>query len=98
MHQPSSSSERSAAALLTVPPQAGVAAHPLAACHCNCRADEWFVNTDKLIHYVNAGTAQHGLNLLYSTPADYADAKMAQKTLWTVKTDDGFPYSSNPHW
>lgn len=52
----------------------------------------WFKNLDKLLHHVNA--AQTAVNLLYSTPAQYADAKFAQSaTAWPLKTDDFMPYA-----
>ena len=52
----------------------------------------WFKNMDKLIHHVNS--AQTAVNMLYSTPALYADAKLAQMgTTWPLKTDDFMPYA-----
>jgi hypothetical protein len=58
----------------------------------------WYKNLDKLIHYVNAGTATHNVNLLYSTPASFAAAKLAQTTItWPLKTDDFMPYADGPH-
>ena len=67
-------------------------------------AEHWFTQLDGLIHFVNAN--QSAVNLLYSTPRDYADAKMAQDTAWPLKaatTPDGlstdqFPYVNEPHW
>ena len=57
-------------------------------------ANEWFKNLDKIIHHVNLDGR---VNVFYSTPAKYADAKLAQKNQWTTKTDDFFPYADNPH-
>lgn len=31
-------------------------------------AEEWFINIDKWINYVNANTSIHGVNMFYSTP------------------------------
>jgi alpha-mannosidase len=56
-------------------------------------ANTWFVNLDKLIHYVNAnGTIQ----AFYSSPSIYASAKAATTPL-PLKTDDFFPYADGPH-
>jgi alpha-mannosidase len=60
---------------------------------------QWYQSLDRLIHYVNINTSQHGVNLFYSTPQGYADAKLAQRTAWPVKTDDQFPYwGDEKHW
>ena len=50
---------------------------------------------DKLIHYVNQGTATHGVNMLYSTPSIFTDAKLSQGITWSVKTDDFMPYGAS---
>eukprot|EP00038_Savillea_parva_P006369 m.163286 g.163286 ORF g.163286 m.163286 type:complete len:1147 (+) comp12291_c0_seq1:1380-4820(+) len=61
-------------------------------------AIRWYHNLDKLIHYVN----QNGtINLLYSTPTRYVEAKY-QETIkkglkWEVRTDDIFPLGDNAH-
>ena len=34
-------------------------------------AHAWFTNLDKLIKYVNMGTDEHGLHLVYSSPSCY---------------------------
>lgn len=49
----------------------------------------------RLIHYVN----QDGrVNVFYSTPAAYVDAKASYADVaWPVKTDDFFPYADCPH-
>ncbi|XP_044750282.1 lysosomal alpha-mannosidase isoform X3 [Coccinella septempunctata] len=65
-------------------------------------ANTWFTNLDKLIHYANL-RQQNGsqFNLIYSTPSCYVKAvhdeaeKKGMK--WKTKSDDYFPYSSDPH-
>ncbi|KAK3275455.1 hypothetical protein CYMTET_16415, partial [Cymbomonas tetramitiformis] len=56
---------------------------------CYENAFPWFVNMDKLIHYVNLDGR---VNAFYSTPSMYTDAKHAANVTWTTKTDDWFPY------
>jgi hypothetical protein len=56
-----------------------------------------FGSLDKLIHYVNLNTSQHGLNLFYSTQADYAAARLGMEAPLSLKTCDAFPYASDPH-
>lgn len=53
-----------------------------------------FKNMDKLIHYVNADGR---VNVLYSTPEAYVDAKHGYNHTWSVKRDDFFPYSDSSH-
>lgn len=61
-------------------------------------AEEWFINIDKMIHYVNLNTSIHGVNMFYSTPQEYARAKLAYPVTWPSKVnDDGFPYADGPH-
>eukprot|EP00899_Mesostigma_viride_P025314 jgi/Mesvir1/5968/Mv00723-RA.2 len=57
-------------------------------------ANPWFKNLDKLIHYVNKDGR---INVLYSTPSQYASAKHASNLQWPLKTDDFFPYADCPH-
>jgi hypothetical protein len=57
---------------------------------------EVFSSYDKLIHYVNLGTAQHGINLFYSTPAAYVAARLATSSL-PSRSADIMPYASGPH-
>eukprot|EP01126_Amoeba_proteus_P042431 TRINITY_DN4611_c0_g2_i1.p1 TRINITY_DN4611_c0_g2~~TRINITY_DN4611_c0_g2_i1.p1 ORF type:complete len:1005 (-),score=211.24 TRINITY_DN4611_c0_g2_i1:125-2698(-) len=57
-------------------------------------ADTWYKNLDKLIDYVNADGR---LNIFYSTPSRYVDAKKTYPITWPVKTDDFFPYADCPH-
>ena len=52
---------------------------------------------DKLVHYVNLNTSIHKVNMLYSTQADYAAARIASAQPLALKTSDAFPYSSSPH-
>ena len=37
------------------------------------------------------------MNVFYSNPTLYADAKFAEGVAWTVKTDDFFPYADGAH-
>jgi len=64
----------------------------------------YFRNLDKLIEYVNQYQAEgkidkqklakfDAINLFYSTPDIYTDAKHAEKIQFEVKDDDFFPYS-----
>jgi alpha-mannosidase len=59
-------------------------------------AQEWFKNLDKIIHYTNL-LAGDQVNVFYSTPSAYTDAKHAEGIAWTVKSDDFFPYSDSEH-
>lgn len=55
-------------------------------------AERWFLNLDKLIHYVNKDGR---VNAFYSTPEMYAKAKTTSGLKFSVKTDDFFPYADN---
>ena len=58
-------------------------------------ANAYFQNMDKLIHYVNRDGR---VNVFYSTPGDYVEAKAGYKDVkWPVKTDDFFPYADCAH-
>lgn len=57
---------------------------------------EVFQSYDKLIHYVNLGTAQHGINLFYSSPEDYVAARLSTTSL-PSRSADIMPYASGPH-
>ncbi|XP_033224967.1 lysosomal alpha-mannosidase-like [Belonocnema kinseyi] len=59
-------------------------------------ADTWFTNLDKLIKYTNQrnGSTHHAI---YSTPSCYLKAVNNKNSLWTTKSDDFFPYASDPH-
>lgn len=52
-----------------------------------------FKNMDKLIHYANKDGR---LNVFYSSPDAYTDAKNSYNTSWPLKTDDFFPYADCP--
>uniref|UniRef100_A0A131YE74 Alpha-mannosidase n=1 Tax=Rhipicephalus appendiculatus TaxID=34631 RepID=A0A131YE74_RHIAP len=60
-------------------------------------AGHWFINLDKLIHHANLRSDKTKVHLLYSTPSCYLKALHASKTGWPTKTDDFFPYASDPH-
>eukprot|EP01043_Picozoa_sp_COSAG02_P003275 COSAG02_NODE_79_length_40228_cov_18.435762_30_plen_793_part_00 len=51
-------------------------------------ADEWYMNLDKLIHHVNSDGR---VNMFYSTPELYTDAKHAEGLDWSLKEDDNMP-------
>jgi hypothetical protein len=57
----------------------------------------WYKNLDKLVHYVNLNTSLHGVNMLYSDPGSYTQAKLAQDAPWPLKTDDYMPYADGAH-
>jgi alpha-mannosidase len=61
-------------------------------------ADHWYHNLDKLIHYVNKNGT---INLMYSTPTVYVNAKHAETVKkdmkWEVRSDDIFPLADNDH-
>ncbi|XP_062548695.1 lysosomal alpha-mannosidase-like [Armigeres subalbatus] len=57
-----------------------------------------FVNMDKLIKYTNERQSTgSNVNLLYSTPTCYLKAVHDENLTWPTKTDDFFPYASDPH-
>ncbi|CAI0456274.1 unnamed protein product [Linum tenue] len=60
-------------------------------------ANSWFRQMDKLIHYVNMDGR---VNVLYSTPSIYTDAKHSANEAWPLKTEDFFPYAdrANGFW
>ena len=57
-------------------------------------ADTWFANMDALIHYVNLDGR---VNVMYSTPSIYTDAKLASVPSWPINTADYVPYSEYAH-
>ncbi|XP_058821191.1 lysosomal alpha-mannosidase-like isoform X3 [Topomyia yanbarensis] len=61
-------------------------------------AGMYFKNLDKLIKYTNA-RQQQGLkvNAFYSTPTCYLKALHEADLSWPTKSDDFFPYASDPH-
>ena len=62
-------------------------------------ANVWFKNLDKLIKYVNGSIVGVGkkMNIFYSTPSCYLKAINDVGKTWPIKTDDFFPYASDPH-
>jgi len=60
-------------------------------------ANMWFKNLDKIIKYLNVTKEEHGLNLMYSTPSCYLQAVKDADIPLMTKTDDFFPYASDPH-
>ncbi|XP_051165376.1 lysosomal alpha-mannosidase [Leptopilina boulardi] len=59
-------------------------------------ADTWFTNLDKLIKYTNKLNGST-YNAIYSTPSCYLKAVNDAKLSWSTKSDDFFPYASDPH-
>ncbi|XP_035912890.1 lysosomal alpha-mannosidase-like [Anopheles stephensi] len=60
-------------------------------------ANMWFKNLDKLIRYTNARQAEGSLvNVFYSTPSCYLKAVHDAQVEWPTKSDDFFPYASDP--
>ncbi|XP_015516452.1 lysosomal alpha-mannosidase isoform X2 [Neodiprion lecontei] len=59
-------------------------------------AETWYKNLDKLLRYANE---RHGstVNVFYSTPSCYLKAVNEQALSWPTKSDDFFPYASDPH-
>ena len=57
-------------------------------------AHVWYKNLDKLIHYVNKDPC---VNVFYSTPEDYFQAKRNSNITFPRKTDDFFLYSNDWH-
>lgn len=55
----------------------------------------WFKNLDKLIKYVNQ--KQSKVNIFYSTPSCYLKSLKDSNHTFTTKSDDFFPYASDPH-
>ena len=64
-------------------------------------AISWYKNLDKLIRHVNSMEApddgKKPLNLLYSTPSCYLKSLEESGVRWPTKSDDFFPYASDPH-
>ena len=58
----------------------------------------WYKNLDKLIKYVNA-LQNNGskIHTFYSTPSCYLKSLNEAGKIWTSKSDDFFPYASDPH-
>ncbi|XP_035912888.1 lysosomal alpha-mannosidase-like [Anopheles stephensi] len=61
-------------------------------------ANVYFKNMDKLIKYTNALQANgSNVNVFYSTPSCYLKALHDMGITWPTKSDDFFPYASDPH-
>ena len=61
-------------------------------------AGNWYTNLDKLIKHTNARQKQGSkINLIYSTPSCYLKSLHESGKTYTSKTDDYFPYASDPH-
>lgn len=61
-------------------------------------AHTWYKNLDKLIKYINKVYLSSNIRLFYSTPSCYGEAvKNAFVEALPRKTDDFFPYASDPH-
>ncbi|KAH8306687.1 hypothetical protein KR044_006530 [Drosophila immigrans] len=61
-------------------------------------ADMWYKNLDKLIKYANERQSNgSNINLLYSTPSCYLKSLHDAGISWPTKSDDFFPYASDPH-
>ncbi|XP_059093937.1 lysosomal alpha-mannosidase-like [Tigriopus californicus] len=61
-------------------------------------ARTWYDNLDKLIKYGNARqTNGSQINLFYSTPSCYLKSLNDVGQTYTTKSDDFFPYASDPH-
>lgn len=59
------------------------------------QADEYFINLDKLMHYVNQNISGHNFHALYATPSSYLAAKISDPTVeLPLNTYDFFPYES----
>ncbi|XP_031833177.1 lysosomal alpha-mannosidase II isoform X1 [Nomia melanderi] len=59
-------------------------------------AEMWFTNLDRLIRYVRERNSSE-VNIFYSTPSCYLKAVHDANLQWPTKTDDFFPYASDPH-
>uniref|UniRef100_A0A1W7RA88 Alpha-mannosidase n=1 Tax=Hadrurus spadix TaxID=141984 RepID=A0A1W7RA88_9SCOR len=61
-------------------------------------ADTWFKNLDKLMTYINKQLKNESkINVIYSTPSCYLKSVNALNYTWGSKSDDFFPYASDPH-
>ncbi|KAG5331257.1 MA2B1 mannosidase, partial [Acromyrmex charruanus] len=60
------------------------------------QADMVFGNLDKLIKYTNQRNGSV-VNVIYSTPLCYLKALNDLNLQWPTKSDDFFPYASDPH-
>ncbi|CRK86319.1 CLUMA_CG000160, isoform A [Clunio marinus] len=60
-------------------------------------AQMYFKNLDKLIKYTNERQDNFKVNTFYSTPSCYLKSLHESNTKWPIKSDDFFPYASDPH-
>ncbi|XP_029036014.2 lysosomal alpha-mannosidase isoform X2 [Osmia bicornis bicornis] len=60
------------------------------------QAEMYFFNLDKLIRYVREQRGSD-VNIFYSTPSCYLKALHDAQLQWPTKSDDFFPYASDPH-
>ncbi|XP_058121283.1 lysosomal alpha-mannosidase-like [Anopheles ziemanni] len=61
-------------------------------------ANMWFKNLDKLIKYTNERQTEGSMvHAFYSTPSCYLKAVHSAKIEWPTKSDDFFPYASDPN-
>jgi len=60
-------------------------------------ANMWYKNLDKLIKYMNMTKDDHKIHLMYSTPSCYLKAIKQSGVPLQTKSDDFFPYASDPH-
>ncbi|XP_032680589.1 lysosomal alpha-mannosidase isoform X2 [Odontomachus brunneus] len=59
-------------------------------------AEMYYMNLDKLIRYTNERNGST-VNVLYSTPSCYLKTLHDKNLQWPTKSDDFFPYASDPH-
>ena len=52
---------------------------------------------DKIRNHFNQNHDKYGINILYSTPSCYLKSLHDAGLKWPTKTDDFFPYASDPH-
>jgi alpha-mannosidase len=57
-------------------------------------ADHWYHNLDKIIHYANLNGS---INVFYSTPSLYVDAKKKAGVTWEKRYDDVWPLADDKH-
>jgi lysosomal alpha-mannosidase len=55
------------------------------------------VNEPFPLRYANERSANTSVNVFYSTPSCYLKALHDAKITWPTKSDDFFPYASDPH-
>ncbi|XP_044592334.1 lysosomal alpha-mannosidase isoform X2 [Cotesia glomerata] len=60
------------------------------------QSEMYFMNLDKLIRYTNKIYGST-VNVFYSTPSCYLKSLNDAQLSWPSKSDDFFPYSSDPH-